>query len=481
MRAPRSAPRPVPCAPRTAEPVPPHAAPLASHRLAGPLARVGFFAVRAGLALVAVATLAAPAAADLAERRTPVVRAVERTGPAVVNVSTEHVVELRSDPFFDQFYRDFFDARPRSRRVTQTSLGSGVMVRPDGYVVTNAHVVARGSKIRVTLADEREFDAKVVGTDSSADLAVLKIDGSGLPAVEFGDSSDVMIGETVIAIGNPFGFTHSVTTGVVSAVGRSLRTEGQTFLDFIQTDASINPGNSGGALLNVDGALVGINTAIYGGGQNIGFAIPSNRARRVVDDLIRYGSVRRGDAGLRVQDLTPELAAALGSTQAKGVVVREIDPGGPAEQAGLHRGDVIASVDGRDVRDAAEFEGRLRNLVPEDVLRLEVQRDGAPREIVLRARPLTEGTIEDRAWRALGIRVRARRGGGLEIVEVRPGSRVARSGVRPGDALLALSGRGIESLAEFQEAVRGLGPGQAVDVVIQRGPRQYGLAIPFEE
>ncbi|MFM7144616.1 MAG: trypsin-like peptidase domain-containing protein, partial [Alphaproteobacteria bacterium] len=427
------------------------------------------------------AALARPVAADLAERRTPVVRAVERTGPAVVNVSTEHVVELRPDPFFDQFYRDFFDARPRGRRMTQTSLGSGVVVRSDGFVVTNAHVVARGSKIRVTLADEREFEAKVVGSDTAADLAVLRISGSNLPAVDFGDSSDVMIGETVIAIGNPFGFSHSVTTGVVSAVGRSLHADGQTFLDFIQTDASINPGNSGGALLNVDGALVGINTAIYGGAQNIGFAIPSNRARRVVDDLIRYGSVRRGDAGLRVQDLTPELAAALGTTGPKGVVVREIDPDGPAERAGLRRGDVISSIDGRDVRDAAEFEGRLRNLGPDDVMRLEVVRDGAPREMVLHARALTDERIEDRAWRALGIRVRPRRGGGVEIVEVRPGSRVARSGVKAGDLLLAMSGRGIESQAEFQEAVRALGPAQAVDVVIQRGPRQYGLTVPMED
>ncbi|MBU6281319.1 trypsin-like peptidase domain-containing protein [bacterium] len=432
-------------------------------------------------ASAALSILPGPASADLAERRTPVVRAVERAGPAVVNVSTEHVVELRSDPFFEQFYRDFFDARPRGRRMTQTSLGSGVLVRSDGYVVTNAHVVARGSKIRVTLADEREFDAKVVGTDAAADLAVLRISGTNLPSVDFGDSSDVMIGETVIAIGNPFGFSHSVTTGVVSATGRSLRTEGQTFLDFIQTDASINPGNSGGALLNVDGSIIGIATAIYGGAQNIGFAIPSNRARRVVDDLIRYGSVRRGDAGLRVQDLTPELASALGASQAKGAVVRDVDPGGPAEQAGLRRGDVISAVDGRDVRDAAEFEGRLRDLAPEDVLRLEVQRDGAPREVVLRARPLAEGTIEDRAWRALGFRVRPRRGGGLEIVEVRPGSRVARSGVHAGDLLLAMRGRGVESPAEFQEAVRGLGPSQAVDLVIQRGPRQYGLTVPFEE
>ncbi len=478
MQAPRSAPRPSRRTLRSAES---GSIRSSSRSTLGP--RIAWrSAARVALVVGAIAARgAAPARADLAERRTPVVRAVERTGPAVVNISTEQVIELRPDPFFDQFYRDFFDARPPGRRMTQTSLGSGVIFRSDGHVVTNAHVVARGSKIRISLADEREFEAKLVGSDPTADIAVLKIEGASLPSVEFGDSSDVLIGETVIAIGNPFGFSHTVTTGVVSAVGRSLRTAGQTFLDFIQTDASINPGNSGGALLNVDGALIGINTAVYSGGQNIGFAIPANRVRRVVDDLIRFGSVRRGDLGLRVQELTPDLATALGTSAQRGVIVREVDRGGPAEQAGLRRGDVLTALDGRDLKDLAEFEGRMRILAPEETLRFAVVRDGATREAVVQARPLTEEKIDDRAWRALGLRVRARRGGGLEIVEVRPESPTARAGVRAGDALVALRGRGVESLAEFSEAVRTLGAGQSIDMVIQRGPRQYGLSLPVED
>ena len=201
------------------------------------LARPPLIAVLGLVAAVSTASRIRNAAAEDAERRTPVVRAVEQAGPAVVNISTEQTVVARNDPFFDQFFSDFFDVRPRQRRYTQTNLGSGVLVRDDGFVVTNAHVAARGAKIRVTLADEREFEARIVGADPDSDLAVLKIEGRGLPHLEFGRSEDLLIGETVIAIGNPFGFSHTVTTGVVSAVGRSLKSEGRTYLDFIQTDA----------------------------------------------------------------------------------------------------------------------------------------------------------------------------------------------------------------------------------------------------
>ena len=272
------------------------------------------------------------------ERRTPVVRAVEQTRPAVVNISAEQVVVVQRDPFFEQFFNDFFEARPRRERYTRTSLGSGVIVRPDGYVLTNAHVVARGQRIKVVLADERELDARVVGVDADADIAVLKVEAGTLPHLEFGNSEDLMIGETVIAIGNPFGFSHTVTTGVISALRRSLKSEGRTFLDFIQTDASINPGNSGGPLLNIRGELIGINTAIYGGAQNIGFAIPAKRASQVVGDLIRYGEVRRSYLGVQVQDLTPELASALGIEARHGVVVREVEERRPGRGAGTRAG-----------------------------------------------------------------------------------------------------------------------------------------------
>src|SRR5262249_44289017 len=239
------------------------------------------------LVLLAGTTHAAAPETDPA-RRSRVVDAVERAGPAVVNISTEQVVVQRGSPFggdplFDQFFRDFFDSRPR--RSTRTSLGSGIIVQSDGTILTNEHVILRGGRIHVTLADGREFDAKLVGRDPDSDLAVLRINAGSLPHIALGHSDDLMIGETVIAIGNPFGLSHTVTTGGVRATKRSLQSGGRTFTDFIQTDASINPGNSGGPLLNILGELVGINTAIYGGAQGIGFAIPVDRARRAIDTL----------------------------------------------------------------------------------------------------------------------------------------------------------------------------------------------------
>src|SRR5213596_2830361 len=333
----------------------------------------------AALALPAVA--AARGAESDPERRSLVVQAVEKAGPAVVNVSTEQVVERRGspfpfpeDPFFDQYFRDFFDLRPR--RFTTTSLGSGVIVAPDGTILTNEHVILRASRIHVTLADEREFDAKLVGADSDSDVAVLRVQAGGeLPHVTLGTSSDLMIGETVIAIGNPFGLSHTVTTGVVSAVGRSLHDEDRTYTDFIQTDASINPGNSGGPLLNIKGELIGINTAIYGKAQGIGFAIPVDRARRVMKDLVSYGEVRRVWVGLVVQDLTPQLAQHFGTR--RGVVVAEIDPGSPAAGAGLARGDVITRVDGREVRSRDDFEQRVEDRAEDSKLVVTRRREGS--------------------------------------------------------------------------------------------------------
>ena len=236
------------------------------------------------------------------------VRAVEKARPTVVNVNTEEEVAVSpfgggGDPIFDRFFRDFFEAAPR-RRVASRSLGSGVIVDPRGYILTNEHVVARASRISVTLADERTYPAKLVGTDPDHDLAVIKVDAKEpFPAVETGDSDRLLIGEQVIAIGNPFGLTHTVTTGVVSATRRSIRTgQGRLYYDFVQTDAAINPGNSGGPLLDITGRMIGVNTAIYSEGMGIGFAIPAAVARRVVEDLVRYGQVQAVWVGLAVGD-----------------------------------------------------------------------------------------------------------------------------------------------------------------------------------
>lgn len=431
------------------------------------------------LCLAVIAPVAAAGAAD-EDRRTPVVRAVERAQPAVVNVSADQAVAVQRDPFFDQFFNDFFEARPRRQRYTRTSLGSGVIVRPDGYVLTNAHVVARGQNIKVVLADERELVARVVGVDADADIAVLKVDGGTLPHLEFGNSEDLMIGETVIAIGNPFGFSHTVTTGVISAVRRSLKSEGRTYLDFIQTDASINPGNSGGPLLNIRGELIGINTAIYGGAQNIGFAIPARRASQVVADLIRYGEVRRSYLGIQVQDLTPELASALGIEARHGVVVREVEEDGPGRTAGLAPGDVILEIDGHDVRDRSEFDERASAAAVGSTLRLTIQRGSERRDVAVAARELTDDRVDEVGWRQLGLKVKDKsRNDAVAITSVRRGSPADRAGIRPGDLLVALNGVATESVGAYRRALSSLRTAGEAQLAVQRGPAQYRLTLPI--
>ena len=251
-----------------------------------------------------------------------------------------------------------------------------MVIRPDGYILTNEHVVLQSETVQIQLANDRKLDAHLVGADSDSDLAVLKVeDGHKLPYIPLGSSHDLMIGETVIAIGNPFGLSHTVTTGVVSALNRSLNTGERTYYDFIQTDASINPGNSGGPLLNIKGELIGINTAIYGKAQGIGFAIPISRAKRIVQELINYGAVETPWVGLVVQTLTPELAAHFSLKEGQGgVLVRGVEPDSPAARAGIRRGEVILSLDGRRLRTAEEYLQRERERSSGDHIQLRVLR-----------------------------------------------------------------------------------------------------------
>jgi serine protease Do len=413
-------------------------------------------------------------------RRSLVVEAVEKAKPAVVNVSTEEVIERRGspfpfpqDPFFEEFFRDFFDPRPR--RFTRTSLGSGVIVATDGTIVTNVHVVARATRIHVTLADEREFDARLVGADADSDIAVLRLRaGDRLPHMVLGSSAELMIGETVIAIGNPFGLSHTVTTGVVSAVGRSLRAEDRTYTDFIQTDASINPGNSGGPLLNIRGELIGINTAIYGKAQGIGFAIPVDRVRRVMRELVSYGEVRRAWVGLLVQDLTPELVQHFGTR--KGVVVADVEPESPAAEAGLARGDAILGVDGHDVRSREEFEQRVEDHGEGDRVVLTRLRDDRTEEVKVTVATFPAARADDLAWRLLGVAVDEERGG-LAVRRVRAGSPAARIGVARGDRLLGLGGAPVHTLVEFRRRMVELRGAQSTLVSIGRGPYEYRVNL----
>ena len=416
------------------------------------------------------------------ERRSLVVQAVERASPAVVNVSTEEVVERRGspfpfpdDPFFDQFFREFEDPRPK--RFTRTSLGSGVVVAADGTIVTNVHVVVRATRIHVTLADEREFDAKLVGADADSDIAVLRVTtGDSLPFIALGTSDDLMIGESVIAIGNPFGLSHTVTTGVVSAVGRSLHEEDRTYTDFIQTDASINPGNSGGPLLNIKGEVIGINTAIYGKAQGIGFAIPVDRARRVMKDLVSYGEVRHPWVGVLVQDLTPELAQHFGARH--GVIVADVEPKSPGAAAGLERGDAIVKVDGHDVASREEFEQRIQDHAENDRINLTLRRDGRDQDVELRASAFPTARADELAWQLIGLEA-VEDADGLVVRRVRGSSPAARIGVARGDRLLGLGGSPLRTLADLRKKMIEVRAARGVLLSIGRGNVQYNVNVPL--
>jgi Do/DeqQ family serine protease len=314
---------------------------------------------------------------------------LEAVLPAVVNISTTSTVNVQENPLFnDPFFRRFFDLPnmpPRQRQ--QQSLGSGVIVNAEnGLILTNHHVIANADQVTVTLQDGRDFEATVVGADSETDVAVVKIDEKNLTALRFGDSQSLRVGDFVVAIGSPFGLSQTVTSGIVSALGRSgLGIEG--YEDFIQTDASINPGNSGGALVDLNGELVGINTAIVGpagGNVGIGFAIPSHLAQAVMQQIVQYGEVQRGQLGIGVQDLTPESAKALGLERSGGAVIAQVQPDSPAAQAGLRPGDVVVAVDGAPVANASSLRNIIGLLRVGSEIKLDFLRNGQKRTATAR-------------------------------------------------------------------------------------------------
>lgn len=310
--------------------------------------------------------------------------------PAVVNISSTKTIRTPGyqspffdDPFFRRFFGDDFGHFGRPREYKQSGLGSGVIVDRDGYILTNNHVIRDADEIMVKLSDKREFRGKVIGTDPKTDLAVIKIDSNHLPVIKLGDSDRLNVGETVIAIGNPFGLNQTVTSGIVSATGRA-NVGIADYEDFIQTDAPINPGNSGGALVNVRGELVGINTAIFstsGGYQGIGFAIPSSMAKAVMDNLIHKGKVVRGWMGISIQPVTPDLAKQFGIKDDKGALVGDVIEDGPAEKAGLQRGDVIIEYDGKDVSDPSGLRNIVAATPPGKKVTLKIMRDGRMQKV----------------------------------------------------------------------------------------------------
>ncbi|HTP28434.1 MAG TPA: trypsin-like peptidase domain-containing protein [Anaeromyxobacteraceae bacterium] len=423
---------------------------------------------------------------NAAARRTPVVTAVERVRGAVVNVAAEELVRVRvpsqGGDWAELLFGDIFE-RPRYHRGYQvTSLGSGVIVAPEGYVLTNNHVVERGTRLRVQLVDGRELGAKVIGTDPSSDLAVLKLETrERTPFVPAGRSDDLLIGETVIAIGNPFGLANTVTTGVVSAVHRNFKAENRTLFDFIQTDASINPGNSGGPLLNIEGQLVGVNTAILGErSAGIGFAIPIDRARRIAEDLIQHGEVREGYTGLEVKESPP---SGEGNRGSHGVVVVGVEPNSPAELAGFKRGDVVESVGGQPVEGAEEYHFRVRDLPVGGTVKVQVLRRREHVDLALRTVELSPDRLADLVARRTGIEVAEASMGGdqyLMAKTIRRGSPAARAGMAPGDLIREINSRELSTVAEFRRlAAKARRSGQLV-LLVQRGYAAERIAFDLD-
>ena len=388
---------------------------------------------------------------------------LERATPAVVNIATESRVTrnpLLDDPFFRRFFD--FPAQPRERRAQ--SVGSGVVVDArQGYIITNHHVVSGAETITVTLRDGRKLKAKVIGSDSESDVAVIQIPTDNLTALKLADSDALRVGDFVVAIGNPFGLGQTVTSGIVSALGRTgLGIQG--YEDFIQTDASINPGNSGGALVNLRGELVGINTAILapgGGNVGIGFAIPSNMVPRLMNQIIAHGSVRRGQLGVAVQDLTPDLARAFNIPSNQGAVIAQVNPRSAAAHAGLKEGDVVLNINGRPIRDGGALRNSIGLLEVGEPVRLDILRDGKPQTIdaklgeyvtlkisgeAINSR-LSGATFEDIGPNSpLAARVR-----GVLVASVESGSPAARTGLRKNDVILAVNRQAITNTAELKQ------------------------------
>jgi len=423
------------------------------------------------------------------------VSVADRATPSVVNVSVKVKREARPEsgppPEMEERFREFFGPelferffRRRAPRDEGRAAGSGVVVDPRGYILTNNHVVENATEIEVRLSDDRKFKATLVGRDGRTDLAVLKIENptGSLPVADLGDSDRLRVGQWAIAIGNPFGLDRTVTVGIISATGRT-HVGVATYEAFIQTDASINPGNSGGPLLNLDGRVVGINTAIVSSGQGIGFAIPINMARDIMTQLINRGKVVRGWLGIGIQDLSPELAAGFGVKEDAGVLVADVMKDGPAAAAGLRPGDVIVEFGGSAIKDVPDLQKRVASIEPGRAAPVTVMREkktvtlsvtigeqptddaleaseGADEILGLTVEPLTPETAQQG-------RLAAR--SGLLVTEVAPGSPGAAAGIRAGDAILEVNQRPVGDAAAFRQAVAGLKPGESVPVYLQRG------------
>ncbi|MDI1470950.1 MAG: DegQ family serine endoprotease [Thermodesulfovibrio sp.] len=418
---------------------------------------------------------------------------VQAVRPSVVNIYTTKKIKRPgipfpfNDPFFRRFFDDeferFFD---RQREFTQTSLGSGVIVDSSGYILTNYHVIKGADEIKVKLYDKRVFDGTVIGFDAKTDIAVVKIKADGLRAIKWGDSDKLKVGETVIAIGNPYGLNLTVTSGIVSATGRA-NVGISDYEDFIQTDAAINPGNSGGPLVNVKGELVGINTAIFsttGGYQGIGFAIPSNMARVVMDNLIKHKKVVRGWLGVTVQDIDTEMAKSLQMKELKGAVITDVHEGSPAEKAGLMRKDIIISFDGKEVEDSAHLRNLVVSTPPGKTVKLEIIRNGKVHSITAtigelpaeQKVSLSESVLAGIQVEELTTRLRnqlniPKRINGVVVTSIDPDS-PAEGLLTKGDVIIEINNQKINNVKDFMK-VAGQVKNQAVVWFYRKGVVSY--------
>jgi serine protease Do len=423
---------------------------------------------------------------------------VKRVIPAVVNISSSKVTtnevmngSQNLDPFFRQFFGEDFGRRfnvPKERR--EKALGSGVIISPEGYILTNNHVVDHATDVTVTLHDKREMKARVVGADPRTDIAVLKIEGSNFPFATLGDSSKVEVGDILLAIGNPFGIGQTVTMGIVSATGRGgLGIE--EVEDFIQTDAPINPGNSGGALTDDEGHLVGINTAILsgnsGGNQGIGFAVPINMARHVMDQIIEHGKVERAYLGILPQDVTPAMAKAFGVAEAQGALIGDITPDGPAAHSDLKKGDIVLAINGQPIADANQLRLQIGMMAPDANVKLKVLRDGKTHEVAVQLKEFPskaerasvnksaapdsalEGVTVENVTPEMAHELKLSPATkGVVVDEVSPASRAADAGLRPGDVIQEANHRSVKSVSDFRSAVNARSKDDPVLLLVNR-------------
>jgi serine protease Do len=415
---------------------------------------------------------------------------VKQVLPSVVNISSSKVVHNRMsseqmpmDPFFRQFFgQDGNEGgghfnMPRDSR--EKALGSGVVVSPEGYILTNNHVVDGATDVQVVLSDKREFKARIVGADPKTDIAVLKIDGKNLSPITIGDSSKVQVGDVALAIGNPFGVGQTVTKGIISATGRgNLGIE--AYEDFLQTDAPINPGNSGGALINDRGELVGINTAIIshgsGGSQGIGFAVPANLARSVLDQILKTGHVTRAYLGIYPQDVTSAMAKAFGEKESQGIVVGDVSANSPAQRAGIQRGDIILQINGKPVTDSNQLRMSVSMMQPGTDLKLKILRNGTERDETVKLAEMptetakVESNDQEGGSKALeGVEVSNLNASiahelnipsstrGVIVTDIDPASKLADSGLQKGDVIQEVNHQAVANVSEFQSAIRKAG------------------------